>query len=181
MISYPQFDFASPPRTGTAWFVDACFRSGLGERSRGSVHIPHEKQRKTFCVTQVRHPCSWLASYWTTIFPGHVGVDCVDAFRFLRGGTFDQFVTSYLKKIPGGIGRMFAQYDADNYLRLEDQPGAFLELMESVGIRVRWKTIMPYGIMNKTLKVKPRWHGAMWQAVMKSEQEMVEKFGYGKP
>lgn len=178
MIRYPDFDFASPPRTGTTWFVQACAFTPLGERSRGQVHLPHDDS-PTLKITHVRHPCDWLASYFQTIQGGYLDVPCVDAFRFLDFTTFSLFIKSYLKTMPGAVGRMFTAYRAASYIRLEDEPFGLLSLLRSCEIKGDETKIRVLAPANRARKHLPIWEKHLRDAVMEAEKEFVEEFDYG--
>lgn len=179
MIHYPSFDFASPPRTGTAWFVKACALTPLGERSRGTVHLPPIAPATQMQVTQVRHPCDWLASYYTTIQRTYLDVPSVDVFRNLDWSTFPKFVRSYLRSLPGAIGAMFASYQATTYLRLEDQPFALLELLDCCDLTYDRTKIKVMGPANRSQRELPYWDWQLYQQVLEAEQQFVEDFCYG--
>ena len=178
MIRYPDFDFASPPRTGTTWFVQACALTSLGERSRGQVHLLHDDS-PTLKITHVRHPCDWLASYFQTIHGGYLDVPCVDEFRFLEFSSFGSFIKSYLRKMPGSIGRMFKAYRATSYIRLEDEPFGLLELLKSCEIEHKATKIKTLAPANRARQHLPIWERHTWAAVLEAEHEFVEEFDYG--
>lgn len=178
MIRYPDFDFASPPRTGTTWFVQACAFTPLGERSRGQVHLPHDDS-PTLKITHVRHPCDWLASYFQIIHGSYLDVPSVDAFRFLDFGSFSLFIKSYLRMMPGAVGRMFKTYRATSYIRLEDEPFGLLDLLRSCEIRVETTKIKTLAPANRSRTYSPIWEKHLRDAVMKAESEFVEEFDYG--
>ena len=176
VIQYPGFQFASPPRTGTAWFTKYAHSIGLGERTRSNVHFPHEVTSEPR-LTIVRHPCDWLASYFLNVYPACLCVPCVDIFRLLPGMTFDCFVAGYLKKHKGAIGDMFAAYNATDYIRLEDVPVAADTFIHSIGIKTQKIQGTPIAA-NTSRTMKPLWDRSLWQDVMESEKEYVQKYGY---
>lgn len=179
MVDYSLFQLACPPRTGTTWMLHAAAIAGLGSRSKAAAHQPHNGQSRGLRVCTVRHPCTWLASYWTVLYPGFTGVDIVDRFAKLRGDTFDQFVRSYLSRIPGAIGEMFFSYNADSYVRLEDLPWSFVDLLASSGVpqsmRERCISITR---MNSGISPKPDWNKVLHRRVIESERDMCDLFDY---
>lgn len=177
MISYSDFDFATAPRTGSTWFVQAAAIAGLGERTRAHVHIPHPNT-PTMKVTHVRHPCRWLESYYRVVYPAYLAVPCVDAFRTLKGRTFPEFVRNYLKRSPGAIGAMFTAYNATAVYRLEDQPMAFLELMRLCGVACDAAAVWSHPVANRTTRRKFKWSVSLWDAVVAAEKEMIRDFAY---
>lgn len=131
MISCEHFLFASPPRTGTAWFVHAVHYCGLRHETRANVHIPPPKGHSGPVVSIVRDPASWLASYYGAIRDGKIGVPVVDQFADVAKdcGTVREFMLTVARTMPGSVGEMFSMYRADTVLRLEDQPWATIEFL----------------------------------------------------
>lgn len=180
MIDYRLFRLATVPRTGTTWMMHAASIAGLGDRQKAHVHMPHDPADPwVLRVSTVRHPCRWLASYYSTIHRGHVGVPVVDLFSQLPVGDFDDFVRSYLKRMPGAIGRMFAAYHADVYLRVEDFPETFHELLADLGVqtgkRMGVLTLPPQGTSRRR---QPAWNVSLYQRVIAAEHEMLAHFNY---
>ena len=178
MTHYPLFDFATPPRTGSVWFLQACAIAGLGERSHGSVHQPHTSDGVAYRVTMVRHPCHWLQAYYTTIHRCYLDVPCVDIFHKLPADGFDNFVRGYLRTCPGAVGRMFDAYGADTLLRLEDQPRAFIELLDMCGYKFNPNALKSLDAANRARKRKPLWTPSLYEAVWVAEKSFAERFDY---
>lgn len=144
------------------------------------MHLPHAGPHSgKIRVATVRHPCAWLASYWQVIYPGHVGVEQVDQFADLPGESFDEFVQSYLRQIPGAVGRMFAAYGADTCLRVEDLPRGWVELLRSLRVpRAFTERCMAMGRANASLRPVPIWLGTLRRAVCEAEVDTLESFDY---
>lgn len=178
-IDYTLFRFASAPRTGTTWFLKACSAVGLGVGFKASAHTPHNpKDRTSFKVSLARNPCDWLASYYTAIHRGCTNVTCVDRFMKMRDDSYESFVLSYLTMMPGAIGEMLTEYNADSYLRIEDMPWAFVELLESLGVpRHLRQRCYNLGKQNVSKRV-PRMPSRLRRRILESESRMVEDFGY---
>ena len=138
MIRYGLFDFAAPPRTGTTWFLKAATMAALGELSKFDVHKVfierprHEVARMR--VSLVRHPATWLRSYYSEIYPGVVGVPAVDVFGTIAADDVFDWMDKCVDSLPGQVGAMFAAYEADSCLRMEDFPNNAVELFGSVGV-----------------------------------------------
>lgn len=179
MITYPDFHFASPPRTGTTWFLRACFYAGWGAQHKANVHIPHTPGSE-LKITLVRHPCDWLASYFTRIHRGCIHVTSVDRFAKLPVGDFDKFVRAYLQRMPGAIGEMFTDYNATSYMRIEDMPHAFIELCMSLNVHPsQYGMVYALKPVNDTATDKlPIWRRSLYEHVMDAEREMMEHFDY---
>jgi len=183
MINYELFEFAAAPRTGTTWVIHAARFMGLGEGFKAHVHVPFEGKSDLYRVSTVRHPCTWLASYFTSIHRGFLAVPAVDRFCRLPTDDFDDFVREYLRFMPGEIGQMFLDYNANSYMRMEDLPWAFVELMESLGIPTeKADECLGIPVQNQTMgkKTKPMWNKQLWKRVTEAEKEMMEAYGYGE-
>lgn len=179
MIDYDLFRFATAPRTGSAWVVSAAALAGLGERQRAKVHIPHEPAVNSFCISLVREPCEWLASYWATIKGGLVGVREVDVFSpFCREKSFDEFIRGYLHTIPGQVGKMFNSYHADSYMRTCDLPWAFVEVLQAMKVPKPLRDrVLSLGKVNAS-KRRPDWQPSLYRQVKLAEAEMIEEFDF---
>lgn len=157
-----------------------CAVGGLGERSRGGVHIPHVTSPHQIRVTHVRHPCDWLRSYYTTVAGTYLDVPCVDVFRNLNYDSFHKFVKSYLRLMPGAIGAMFDNYHADTFIRLEDEPIGLVSLLKSTGCKFnRAKVLSLTTPANKSAEKLPVWTDNLYRSVLEAEKTFVEAFDYG--
>jgi len=175
------FEFSGAPRTATTWIQHACHACYLPTGSKSEIHMPPVGKNDKLWVSTVRHPVVWLQSYWVNIFPGKVSVIEVDAFADLPGQTFDQFIRAYLDLLPGGVGRMFEAYHAGSYLRVEDLPRCWMELLEALRVPevfrdrcwdIPWMNGSNY--KNKTAK----WNPSLQEAVLEAEKEMIDHFDY---
>jgi len=180
-VSFGLFEFAGVPRTATTWIRNAAVLAGLKENGRTVVHVPHAPGPSDVPrLTVVRHPCSWLQSYWSAIYPGFIGVDVFDDLRktYLSPDGFDGTVRQYLSRCPGWIGRMFAAYGGDVVIRVEDLPWSFVEFLESVGVernaRERCLTMQP---MNGS-KILPQWNKSLFDRVVEAEADFVRTYEY---
>jgi len=185
MINYRSFLFAAAPRTGTTWVLHAAEAVGLGEGSKAHVHIPFDDPLETptegFRVSLVRHPCSWLLSYYCSVYPGFIGVPAVDRFRYFDAPTFEIFIQHYLREFPGEVGRMFESYRAQSYLRTEDFPWGFLELLRAVEVPQHERDAcvkIPKQNEHNRKHVRPRFPRSLWNKVMEAERPMAKRFGY---
>ncbi len=184
MIDYDFFQFACPPRTGTAWFLKATQLSGLGLGFRQQAHIPFLGKRRpdTFRITLVRHPCDWLASCYSVIQRNEVDVDQLDNFRKFNHNSFDDFVLYYLRSNPGAIGRLYSIYteEADSCIRIEDMPWAFLELMETMevpeSLYSRTKTLTRQNA--SPVRSLPIWDRMLRRRVAEVEKETIDTYDY---
>ena len=183
MMDMGLFFFASPPRTATTWVRKATMEAGiLRNADRVKVHVPHEDRPSSVLrIACVRHPCDWLRSYYTSVYPGKVGVECVDVFRPAAGAKdFDEFVRYVLSLGPGAVGGMFRAYNADVILRVEDLPWAFVEFLESLAVpRKLRERCLSLNRQNPTKpELFPTWHPSLKARVLQSEAEMVDRYEY---
>lgn len=135
MLNYGQFSFASPPRMGTTWFMQAAHLAGFQSTRVGKTgaHEPSTQgDSDHLWVVMARHPYTWLSSYYHALECGHVGVGVVDVFNPIgrQAKTFKEFVNAYLNTMPGQIGRMHDAYRASTVIRLEDLPWAAVDFFE---------------------------------------------------
>lgn len=179
MIRYGHFDYAAAPRTGTSWFVLAAYSAGYGNGGHFYVHdLFPTKHDGTLRISTVRHPADWLMSYYNAIYPAKIGVEQVDRFAGLTGRSFDQFVANYLQHMPGSIGKMMCSYDADSFIRIEDTPLAFADLMKSMGVSEKVASRC-YGITRANASHrKPYWSPSLLDRVIEAEHDFVTHFEY---
>ena len=181
MIDFKTFFFAAPPRTGNAWILKACQTVGLGIKVAEDAHVPFPKERgknELFRVSLVRNPTDWLRSCYTALANGELRSESVSAFGLLPRDSFSEFVQKYLYLMPGGIGNLFKCYKADSYLRIEDMPWAFLELLEGLGVpkalRDRCKELPKQNVS----QYSPRWELQLRARVIQAERELCETYDY---
>ena len=183
MIDYKLFQFASPPRTATTWFLRACDTVGLGNGFKSHVHSPPppDHRGKGIIVSLVRHPYDWLVSYYYGLLGGSVGVTEVDEMAplFRQSRDFWAFGRRYIRKMPGTISKMFEAYWPTNVMRVEDLPWAAVELFEMLGIKKRLlkdvPRIRPANFTKRSPYVDfPR----LRKAVVKAEKEFCDRYDY---
>jgi len=181
MIAYPGFMFAAPPRTGSTWFIHACSLYGLGDGIKSKVHIPFPDGSSNFTVSLVRHPYSWLVSYYHALKGGAVNVVIVDKLCSIAATseTVEVFILRYLDQMPGHVTMIFDEYKASTVMRLEDFPWAPLEFFASIALNKKGaqdvRALMPvnatkgeYHKPNKSLKCQ----------VVDAEKELCERYNY---
>lgn len=179
MIQYDNFSFASPPRTGSTWFVKACYLAGFGERQRTNAHIPPPPNWKGFTVSIVRNPCDWILSYLLSLEGGYIGIPEVDDLRdcYVPGDVIAG-IEKYLKKPVNVLTKMFDAYKATTVIKLEDFPWAPLQLFESLGhgqnvfdIKNMPAQNIRYGIGHSlSLEVRKR--------IIRHEPDLCERYEY---
>jgi len=161
--------------------LSAVYDTCIAEGCKAEVHLPFVTPHELLRVTTVRHPLTWLTSYWRNVFPGKVSVPVVDRFADLPGQTFDEFIGQYLHMMPGAVGDMFFEYKADSYLKVEDLPMCFLELLTSLRVPMVFRDkCLEIPRMNQSTrkKEKPTWIRSHAEAVMEVERSMLEHFQY---
>lgn len=186
-IDYKQFRFASAPRTGTTWFIQACEAAGLGQGFKAHVHAPFTEQESgAFKVSLVRHPYYWLTSYFKSILPGSTGIPEIDKLRFPSSvplsvtmvDDFENFINTYLHTCPGQVSRIFDSYGADSYLKIEDMPCAVTELFRSLGVPAHLRNKCRYIDPQNKSKLHIPKDLELYRRVMDAEQEMVDRYEY---
>jgi hypothetical protein len=187
MIDYGLFHYAAPPRCANSWFKCAMGYAGLtswvghtGDRNICSwyEHIPHlSTPQKVLKVSLVRHPYSWLQSYYANYRNRKTRIPMVDRFLPLPCDSFDEFVRAYLHDIPGAVGEMFSSYEADTVLRLEDLPHAVDLLLESLGVTLV-RNDFCRGKMNVTGKLPTVLDSRLRKQVVEAEQEIIDRYEY---
>ena len=181
MLDFRVFHYAAPPRTGNGWILEASRVVGIKISDAEAVSIPFPKERgkqEVFRVSLVRNPCDWLRSCYAALLNGDIYPDSVSAFGSIPRGSFFEFVNSYLNIMPGGIGHLFRCYKADSYLRIEDMPWAFIELLESLQVpKVLRDKCRELPAANVSLHL-PRWNPHQRAAVVQVESELCETYDY---
>jgi len=183
MIDLGRIQLAVPPRCGTTWALHAAHAAGLGTHTKTTAHIPFDHQGRTsrqLQVTIVRHPADWLASFWTAIYTGKIGVPCVDRFSdvAIESKDFTGFILNYVEKCPGTVGSMFEAYRANTYLRLEDMPWAWIDMLRSVGVsKGAAEQVRKIGRINQSTG-KPVVTKMLREVITRSEQVMMDAFDY---
>lgn len=187
MIYYPAhcplFEFASVPRTGSTWFMHACYEVGLGGGSKSKVHEYFPEGKSTLPrITIVRHPCDWLMSYFHCIFPAKIGLDIDElasiCWQHDAPKSFDQCIRLVIENHPGIVGRIFSQYKADVYLRTDSINESFYELCLSLGI--------PKKHARKARSLKPinsgwmrcKWNPALYDRILDLEKDFVNQYDF---
>jgi len=176
-IDYNLFYFSSAPRTGSTWGIKAFHAVGLGAGFKAHVHKVHTKREFEICLSFVRHPCDWLASYYAALHGGMTGVQEVDVLNF-PAIDFDEFIRNYLKNCPGAVGRAFKAYNASCHIKIEDTPWAVVTFLESMGVPKKMRNnclgLNPQNIS----KHLPRWSPHLYAQVQESEKELVDEYNY---
>jgi len=183
MINYPQFLFATPPRTGIAWGLDVFKLAGFGEKDCAFARIPfsYNEDKMKLRVSIVRHPCGWLRSLFCAIKSGTFdfssnGMSILSSLSNLWN--FSSFVEEYLRKFPGYISFIFSQYQSDTCMRLEDMPWAMVEFLESLGISGKVLDeirTLPKRNVSSNL---PIWDMDLRKKVLQAEKEYAERYDY---
>ena len=186
------------PKTGGIWVRGACQAMGLPWRRYGPSGMAGDQHsdeptpevwRQT--MTFVRHPVDWLRSFWMfhertgwrqyTDAPAYIFYAC-----HRPGMTFEAFVTEYLDRMPGAIGRMFMRYTDNAHLvgKTETLLTDLAEfLYEGAGIP-KDRTIKLAGTRGPTSVSGPAWKQKallpdhLRQMVLREEHVWMEDWGY---
>ena len=129
MINFGHFIYGAAPRTGVVWFVKACEASGLA-----MIDDDPPKNAGMATVTMIRHPYTWLVSYYLAYRGASDVSPSVDQFaKYARmAADSKRFIELVLKHQPDAVSQMFDSYKADIVMRLEDMPWALVQLLDSL-------------------------------------------------
>ncbi len=181
MIVYSSFQFAAPPRTGTAWFIEAMRCIGFETYQVEQSQVPFDDNRQTpIRVSIVRHPVGWLYSYYLALvsYPPRPLRSVFLEFAGLDFCSLDDFITGYVQTRSGAIGRVFAQYEADTVMKLQDMPWALMEFAKSLELAedgiAKIADLKPINVSNKL----PRIDGSLRRLIMQAEEEFCKRYDY---
>lgn len=179
MIDYNGFSFAAPPRTGSTWFVNACYCIGLGEKSRANSHVPPPKDWKGYTVSLVRHPASWLVSYFSVLEGGKIQVDCVDALAhcYVRDDMMAS-LKKFLRLPKNTLTKMFDEYQANTVIRLEDFPWGPLEFFQSLGYEDKSDSVKKLRALNIGYGIGYELSARLRKRIIDHEPDMCERYEY---
>lgn len=179
MIEYEQFCFAAPPRTASLWFRTAARICGLTELNVDDGYHTFGITGK-LKVSIVRHPFDWLCSCYSSLQAGTLDPDNIVAIGELNyQSTLEVFLYDYLAMCPGHIKKLFDFYQANSVMRVEDLPGAFLELATTLGVDRKWRyVICDLPALNCSAYNSYDLPKGMLEAVVKAEKELCETYDY---
>lgn len=181
MIHYRDFAFASPPRTGSTWFIKAAAEAGFGEGIKAKSHEPPPEAWNGYVVSMIRDPADWLEAYYSVMQGGKIGVSCVDQFadHVRESRTFNEFVNRYLLYAAGDIGEMHRCYQAASCIKVEELPYSGAEFFESLGVpKNRIERVLRLPKQNTHKRIRPVWDKSLRLAVYNAESEFCEQFDY---
>jgi len=182
MINYEKFQFASPPRTGTSWFINLCAQAQIGAGNPAKHLPPPPTWKNGWVLSIVRHPVDWAVSMYFALRGGMIAVPEVDAVSAVARESSDiQIFLEKLSKSPGIIETAFAAYRADSVIRLEDVPWAAIEFLVSMGYSE--KTLKAIPNLNEPKnrlnpKVRADVPKELRKAVIQSELAFCERYEY---
>lgn len=186
-VDFELFEFASPPRTGVSWMLEACKLAGLGVRKKEEAITPwsssNDRAGGKFRISVVRHPCDWLVSVYSSFVDKEYlhskGVHVLwMMFAGFRKGHFDEFVQDYLRQCPGGISRYFNRYQCDSRLKIEDLPWALIEMLESFDVPKSLRSRVIVLEKKNQSRRKSIWTPHLRSQVMDAEREFCEELDY---
>ena len=183
-----------PPKTGGIWARSACRAVGLpwhrysrdGSPPCQHADVAPPPGRKTMVF--VRHPVTWLKSFWMfhertsweqfTDSPGFIFYAC-----YRRGEDFPRFVSRYLDRMPGAIGRMFDRYTrhADMVGKTELLPADLARFVGGVHPEIDTEPLLHMPRRNASpvaQKLTVNFAPGQVDAVTRVESEYIERYGY---
>ncbi len=180
MIDFGTFQFACPPGIGGSWLLAAMRHVGVpAVGGDGRMWTPfHGPNNDNVRVTAVRHPCRWLQKCRKMFFgisdDARKALSPLDKIPLCR--TSDEFAAKYMDQCPGVFGTIHHRYKADVTMRIEDQPWALIELLESLGV--------PKERRNQCLRVPTTWKdcGMLGRdtrmKIMGAESDLCSRYDY---
>lgn len=181
MIIYDKFVFASPPRTGSSWFMAAAEMSGMKKLEGVLPHHPPPAKHDGFVVSIVRHPYEWLISYYRALGGSEIGVPEVDVLahcgRLARNT--DEFLQLYLTNHRGCVGKIFDVYAAATVYRVEDFPWCALELFHACGADMQQLSkAAKIEIQNHHEYIPEALDPKIRTMVMRAERDFCQRYDY---
>lgn len=179
MIFYPRFRFATPPRTGSVWFVEAAAAIGIGGPAHHTavVHVPFPPLPpdpiRLPRVSLVRHPCDWLGSLFGSIYPQRVcePMNELCDLSIGIGDSFNDFIRAVLTR-PGIVGEIFSHFQAEYTLRTDRIQEDVAKLCQHLEIPINPGRFPPP--VNQRSVDHP-WNRDLWECVVRSEREFIER------
>ena len=129
------------PKTGGTLCRLAMRSAGLKARRAGQQHgpwVPKEHQHLPR-FTILRHPVTWLESYWgygtATRWRPRKDEPCWDLHK-CHSETFLGFIETYLRRMPGEVGRVFEMFlGGCGYLgRTETMAADLVNILTMIGL-----------------------------------------------
>jgi len=174
-IDYGPFEFATAPGTGAEWFTSAMSACGMLRASVNDAVVGFDGESNgKLRVSMVRHPLSWLRALWegkiVCPFSGSGLLDCDH-----RGFSFREFVGKNAMHCEGRLSELVLSYRANSFLRLEDLPDAFHDLMEAVGVDSRK---MPLPPVPDALVSRGMLPADTYTRLIEAERDLIDLFDY---
>ena len=177
-----------PPKTAGLWARFAAQAAGLPWERYKDQHRDDVPPWGHFGFCFVRHPVDWLRSFWC--FHEGTGWDqYVDAPHFIfyacyrPGEEFREFVSRYLDKMPGAIGRAFDRYTCHcQYVgRTETADESLIEALTLAGASFDAEAIRrcsPRNASRPAIKRLAVYSRGQVPEVCRAESEMLATWGY---
>ena len=185
MLTSEHFSFASAPRTGAKWFVEASQIAGIAPTLNGDdSREPPPAGHSGIVLSIVRHPFDWLDSMWAARWSFDVIDETAPYFYFLQlmrpYTSVEYFIRAYIHTSAGLITKMFDSYRPTSVIRLEDFPWAAIDFFDCAPLDTE-----PYLLhqIQKHRPVNQRTNGHCWNAELKravsdAEREFCERYQY---
>lgn len=177
MIQFEAFDLAAPPRTGGAWALRAAERAGLAAVGGDGLCLP--TFAGGYSVVVVRHPFTWLQSYYAAGAPPCPGPSEQLAEIAKHAGDVRAFIHNYLLLIPGTVSAIFDCYRADTVLKIEDFPWGMFELLCAADVNesVAYTAIRGLPVTNPGA-YQALDNPALRKSVYKAELQFCDRYEY---
>ncbi len=154
--------------------------AGLGWKPVDDALTPSElNDRHHLRLCLVCHPYDFLLDFYLYSLRRENGGGRLGQ---LRNGceSFREFVERYLFEIPGEVGELFFNHHADSYMRIDDCPKAFVELMQSIDLPEKQLAgltkLIPFSVIVGPYTTKI--NRDLIRDVGLAEKRMMEEFNY---
>lgn len=181
--------FLHIPKTGGTW-VRSILHASCKVEVVGYSHIHHlafarkelTANAQPFCF--VRHPATWLQSYWADRQIVGWGGDLPIAHD-CQSDDFNEFATKVETEHPGYVGELFAKYTGagvwvGKFENLSLDLNAFLLKLNEPADLALSKGGEPLNVCSKRPDLANRciYRPEVWDLVAEKEREAIERYGY---
>ena len=139
MIVFDQFVFASAPCTGTPWFLRVCQELKMQNVAllETSFEPPPPGFDEKLVLSFVRHPATWLESFFDEWNKGPIGIQSFDMLWTLKQQTqsFYHFLDCYLNLYQGYVSEVFRSFKTDTAIKYENINEGVGEFLLALGFQ----------------------------------------------
>jgi hypothetical protein len=184
MFEYETFTTGAPPRTGNHWLeagLRACGHTPIGTIPPHSPEGIDGKPR----ITMLREPAGWLASHYMNtlgIYGLSPGLDRLNQCapwppppaaplpRRYRAPLFEEFVHSYLERMPGAVSAIFEEFDSELKVRLDHAAADLCDVLDWLELKHDIEAIRAVGVIRGGSNRKAAWPKVLRQSFLAFEE-----------